>query len=517
MTTDIVTDSTTPDLDERESDERVSTRQFVTFLAGDEVFAVDMAPVQEIIRSPEVVRLPLAPHTLDGLANLRGKILPIVSLRRIFGFPDRDKDDATRAVVINVGQPLGFVVDRVTSVLDVGADKIEAADGLQSTIDTALLAGLLKNVGGYPVVMVLDFEKLVLREFAQMARTDRNGARLSGSLELRKQEQEETPNDELQLVSFRIAAQEYAIDIAAVQEIVQVPLRIIHVPHCAAHVIGVMSLRNRLVPLVDLRQMLGMPAQPLNDKCRIVVLAQEGGSVGLTVDSVSEVLRVPKELIDPLPAILAKDGELQEIVSVCRLEEGQRLVSVITSKNLLVHSTLKDAFNTMSETNLDDIARADEADNVIDDDEQMVIFRLDKEEFGVPIQSVQEIVRVPEELVHVPGAPDFVEGVINLRGSVLPVIDLRARLGLPGIERSDGQRIMVFLIAEVRTGFIVDQVAEVLRIASNAIEPAPDFSGQQSALLARVANLEKQGRMVQLLEPSQLIGADEMAGLARLD
>ena len=60
------------DLDRQESD----TRQFVTFIAGEEVFAVDMAPVQEIIRVPDVVRVPLAPHTLEGLANLRGKVLP---------------------------------------------------------------------------------------------------------------------------------------------------------------------------------------------------------------------------------------------------------------------------------------------------------------------------------------------------------------------------------------------------------------------------------------------------------
>src|SRR5680860_647851 len=80
------------------------TRQFVTFTAGGEVFAVDTAPVQEIIRLPEVVRVPLAPATLDGLANLRGKVLPVISLRRMFGFPEQEHDDATRAVVVDMGQ-----------------------------------------------------------------------------------------------------------------------------------------------------------------------------------------------------------------------------------------------------------------------------------------------------------------------------------------------------------------------------------------------------------------------------
>jgi purine-binding chemotaxis protein CheW len=100
--------------DEELDDNPSDTRQFVTFLVGQEVFAVDMAPVQEIIRMPDVVKLPLAPRTLDGLANLRGKVLPIISLRRIFGFDERGYDDSTRAIVIDLGQPLGFVVDRVS-------------------------------------------------------------------------------------------------------------------------------------------------------------------------------------------------------------------------------------------------------------------------------------------------------------------------------------------------------------------------------------------------------------------
>jgi purine-binding chemotaxis protein CheW len=144
----------------------------------------------------------------------------------------------------------------------------------------------------------------------------------------------------------------------------------------------------------------------------------------------------------------------------------------------------------------------------------VVIFRLDKEEFGAPIASVQEIVRIPENLIRVPQAPSFVEGVINLRGTVLPVIDLRRRLGLNEVERSDRQRIMVFLISGVRTGFIVDQVAEVLRIPKSAIEPSPQLSSEQSLLLCRMANLQKQKRMVQLLDPPHLMAQAELAALA---
>jgi len=161
------------------------------------------------------------------------------------------------------------------------------------------------------------------------------------------------------------------------------------------------------------------------------------------------------------------------VTSICRLDHGKRLVSIVTARNLFGHTAIKEALISVREDGEHESEGGGKGGKVLDEDEQMVIFRLDKEEFGAPIASVQEIVRVPEELVRLPKAPSFVEGVINLRGIVLPVVDLRLRLGMKRTERTDRQRIMVFLIAGVRTGFIVDQVAEVLKIPRSAIEPAP--------------------------------------------
>jgi len=98
----------TAQVDENEEVE-TDVHQFVIFMTEGEVFAVDMAPVQEIIRVPEVVRVPMAPRSLQGLSNLRGKVLPIISLRHIFGFGEKEYDDATRAIVIDQGQALGFM------------------------------------------------------------------------------------------------------------------------------------------------------------------------------------------------------------------------------------------------------------------------------------------------------------------------------------------------------------------------------------------------------------------------
>jgi purine-binding chemotaxis protein CheW len=500
-------------VEERASNNQQGTQQFVTFMAGDEVFAADMSPVKEIIRVPEVVRVPLAPSALEGLANLRGKVLPIISLRRLFGFPELAHDDSTRALVVDVGQPVGFVVDRVSSVVGVDASHIEDVGSISTTVNSEALSGLIKDVGGHAMIMVLNFAKLIEREFSQIAAISKNTG-VAGAAEASRQNEEEEISDELQLVSFDVDGQEYAIAIEEVQEIVQVPEAIIHVPHSDSHVLGVMTLRSRLLPLVNLRSMFALPDRDLDEKSRIVVLTSGGVSVGVVVDAVSEVLRVSKSGVDALPALLAREENLAEITAICRLDNGKRLVSIVTARNLFGHSAIKEALSAVNESELEEDKQTKQTDDILDDDEQVVIFRLDKEEFGAPIASVQEIVRVPEELIRVPQAPPFVEGVINLRGSVLPVIDLRLRLGLKQVERTDRQRIMVFLISDVRTGFIVDQVAEVLKIPKAAIEPAPQLSKDQSRLLSRMANLEKQKRMVQLIDPPHLMEQKELVALA---
>jgi len=365
------------------------------------------------------------------------------------------------------------------------------------------------------MVMVLNFEKLIDQEFAELnALSEQHRAAGAATLGASSStEQLRSSEEELHLVSFDVAQQEYAIAIEDVQEIVQVPEQIVQVPHAQSHVLGVMTLRNRLLPLVALRRMFGLAERSSDEQSRIVVVALGGASVGIVVDNVNEVLRVPRRGVEAMPSLLARNADMADITDICRLDDGKRLVSVISTHNLFRQSTIREALNTVTQQD-DGVGRHERLRDGSGDDEQVVVFRLGTEEFGVPIDSVQEIVRVPEVLTHVPKAPMAVEGVINLRGTVLPVIDLRRRLGLPTVARNDGQRIVVFLIRGVRTGFIVDAVAEVLKVPRQAIEPAPHLSSEQSTLLARMANLEKQKRMLQLIEPDHLLLDSDLSSLA---
>jgi len=508
-------------------------RQFVTFELAGEMFAVPMAPVQEIIRVPEVARLPLAPPALEGLANLRGRVLPILSLRRIFHCQTQADDDATRALVIHSGQTLGFVVDRVCSVISVEASEMHPASSIQSVVHADYLTGLIRRErpdGSCQLLLVLDFVHLVRVQFQALSAANASVHTTHSSAADSVAVQAPTANStarhdssqELRLVSFTVGEQEYGIGIEDVQEIVQVPEQITGIPNAPAHVCGLMALRQRLLPLVDLRSLFHLGEVEADEHQRIVVVNLPGsGTVGLVTDTVKEVIRVPKLHTDPMPALLAQDPSLQEFHAICRLDEGRRLILVLSSELLLGLPPVQAAaalgqeaskeHDTMTETALstDTALLADNGQ----DDLQLVIFRLGAEEFGVPIMSVQEIVRVPPQLTRIPKAPAFVEGVINLRGAVLPVVDQRMRLGLSSMTRNDRQRIMVFTLGHVRTGFIVDSVAEVLRVSRSVITEAPELSEEQRRLITHVARLDDAQRLVMLINPQQLLNLDDSLAL----
>ena len=142
---------------------------------------------------------------------------------------------------------------------------------------------------------------------------------------------------------------------------------------------------------------------------------------------------------------------------------------------------------------------------------QLVSFNIGTEEFGVDILKVQEINRMVE-ITKVPQAPHYVEGVINLRGKVIPIVDLRKRFNLELKEHDKNTRIVVVDIGGNIMGMIVDSVSEVLRLPANTIEPPPEIvTGITSEYIKGVAKLDD--RLLIFLDLSKVIDVNEMAAI----
>ena len=145
------------------------------------------------------------------------------------------------------------------------------------------------------------------------------------------------------------------------------------------------------------------------------------------------------------------------------------------------------------------------------EEQQLVVFQLGAELYGVEIARVHEIIRL-QTVTRVPHAPAFVEGVINLRGKVIPVVDLRRRFGLPLADHTRASRIVVVEIGDQVVGIVVDGVSEVLRVNKGTIEPpSPVVAGIESDYLHGIAKLPK--RLVILLNLDRVLARDERRAL----
>lgn len=498
--------------------------QYVTFYLNQEAFAFPMSEVIEIVRVPATIDVPMTPSALVGLANLRGNVLTILDLRRMLDLPEAGHQEAMRVIVCDVGQPVGLVVDKVARVLHIDAAQIDADEFVNASIDAQLITGVAKDIDGHDLIQLLDVGAVVEQSFSSecFARAANADAATSvGDLTSQRGGDADGEDATQQLVSFTVAEQEYAFAIAAVEQIVRIPDAITQVPHSAEHVLGLINLRGQLLPLVSLRRMFHLAERELDEHNRILVVNLDPArarpqAIGIVVDQVREVLRVEPAAQEQLPALMRQGQAANEIEAVCRLEDGKRLVSVLAATALFDHPAIQQALavreaDTEDPTMAETPAPSSAADN--EDETQLVVFMLAEQEFAVAIEAVQEITRVPEQMTQVPKTAEFIEGMVNLRGAVLPVLNMRTRFALPRIARNDRQRILVLDLQGTRTGFITDAVIEVLRLSRAAIEPAPPLSDEQTRIMGRVINLREHKRLIQVLEATQLLSEQERGAL----
>jgi purine-binding chemotaxis protein CheW len=144
---------------------------------------------------------------------------------------------------------------------------------------------------------------------------------------------------------------------------------------------------------------------------------------------------------------------------------------------------------------------------------QLVSFKIGEEEFGVDILKVQEINRMTD-VTRVPNAPEYVDGVINLRGKVIPIVDLRRRLGMPRKDHDRNTRIVVVELSGKIVGFVVDAVSEVLRIPKGVTESPPVAAGIKAEYITAVGKLED--RLLMLLDLDRVLSSNDAVAVSEV-
>ena len=565
--------------------------QLVTFLLKDEEFGFDIMSVQEIIRLPKMAKVPRTPAYVDGIANLRGVVLPVIDMRTRFGMERAEETDRTRVLVVDIdGVKTGLRVDRVKQVTRVLRSEIEPPPAAIRGTSSDYLEGVVKLDKGQRIVMALNAAHVCEIGVTHKAASTNGAAANSEAAIAESPDQSRSVDAEVQkVVTFRIAKEEFAFHMEHVREIlrVQTPNQVPDVPD---YVLGVLTVRGQILPVIDLRRLLQQrsladefadscrplreeyerwidqtekffasgsqqkvdssvmehlrqwlaetnsssqllmetlaKARGLNEKVikqlqlrtkhedhgdrdaaracgeevisgargtvaalrqfeeqiaqniqedqRIIVVDAEGFVLGLVVDHVHEVLNVPKNLMEPPPRIASSGG--MELSGVAKLDDGARLIMLLDVASLMKDQKLRDVRNSSVQTadtqKTGEIHKAGAGAHELSE-VQLVTFMLAAEEYGVPISQIQEIDRLAK-ITKVPKAAEFIEGITNLRGEVIPVLDTRKRFELDVKPPDDRTRIIIVDLGGVKTGLVVDSVREVLNLARKDIAPPPE-------------------------------------------
>jgi purine-binding chemotaxis protein CheW len=475
-------------------------RRFLTFRVARRLYALASDSVAEVIRIPPIARVPQAPNALLGVANLRGIVMPIVSLRVLLDIEDLCDSIRSRAIVLDTAAHAAIVVDSIEEFITVEPDRVKTPPAHPNAEPSEPLIGMFAAGDALGAAKILDVQSLLDDAFAK-----RSGPRTQTAAKssvTARQRSETTVRREL-LITFDVANQEFALDLSTIIEVVGLPEHIAAVPRAEELVLGIVPFRDQLLPLVSLRGLLGFTmASGSNSRERVVVAVVGGALVGLVADRARAVLSADPDLIDPVPPFLsARVGGEALIKAIYRSDQGRRLISILAPERLFREDVMQ-RLGSRKATSLP---------NVFDEkaysarERKILVFRLGDDEFGLPIEAVDEVARVPDQITRVPKSPPFLEGVINMRGTVLPVVDQRRRFDMPSFEQSEQRRLIVVRTNSHRAGLIVDSVLEVLNTAVDSIEAAPELTGNITRLIDGVINLEGEGRIVLLLDPAELL------------
>ncbi|MEC9282941.1 MAG: chemotaxis protein CheW [Bdellovibrionota bacterium] len=520
--------------------ESTDANKIVTFRLGEERLGLPISLIQEIIRVPSLSKVPSSEPSLLGVGNLRGQTLPVISLRKRLGLEDRAFDDSTRILVVNFGGVLnGLVVDSVAEVYHFENDKLDEPPATIAGIKDGFLKKVLRTDKEGDLILILCGEK-IFPELDLKSLLEQQDQEMDIDIE---KEKEGSQSGITKVVAFKVSKEECAFDIMQVKEIIRMS-KVTPVPKTPKYVLGVMSLRNSLLPVLDLRSLFGqmsleeeldlkyqelIASFDVNDENyeeviknfkeefednkklaiysrRIMVVELHGLLTGILVDSVSQVLSVEQHLIDPPPPIIGgKDSN--KIQGVAKLNQGKRIIMYLDLANLFDGDEVEKIKESAGDqTSIHRIEESVENGEEI----QLVCFKLEDEEYAVDIMKVQEIIRVGE-ITCVPQSKKYMRGVINLRGSVAPVVDMRVRLGLGLQELNDQNRIIVMRIDSKSVGFVVDSVTEVLRMYSSDTEDTPGaLSNGKDQFLKAIGKLEEGKRIISLIDEKLILQDDEL-------
>lgn len=466
---------------------RSDLQMFASFRLGEAELAISISSLQEVVNFPEAVtKVPLAPPFLMGLFNLRGMVTPIVDMGRLLNIETAPSENRKVAIVSINKVRIGLLFDSTSEILNLKSDEISwfGEDLLQGR--KSVVSGVLKLSGGDRIVEVIDPNLLLkIENIPQILDQNKNN-----SVELMRKNSKRG-----QCITFKTGKLEFGIAISAISEIIKVPeikKSVLAVDHC----VGLVNLRGSVIPILDFHKVLKMESDDQRDveSNRIVILKLDQIQVGFMVDSVDSIVTFFEEDILPIP--LFKQERIDMLKGLLTNKSGVNVI-LLNEKNILssdeVHQITKghEALYGKNESQEADRRKASER-------RPYLTFRL-KFLFTTQLSGVDEIAKMNHDMIRPPGYPEYVVGVLNTRGQLVMVLDLRRYYGIEPLQDSTNARILVVRGQNSKFGLVVDDVEAINTLDESQKIKMPN-------ILAQDAEQMIQGDMQEVVEMADMNG-----------
>jgi len=459
---------------------RPACELFGSFLLGPDEFALPANCIREVVNYPDKMTIvPLSPPFLDGMFNLRGTVIPVVNLSRVFDPAAPASDPAHKIAILDYqGVLIGILFHATGEILRVRPEQrstLNYGGGAGDGAHKAVIAGTILLDDGARLLQVLDPAALVRIENVPQVLALQSAGR---------QAARRHQGERRQCVSFRAAGSKFAFDMGAIQEIIRVPdiqPSILNSALC----LGRINFRGSPVAIVCFSTLLTNPGAAKDANCaardylpdqRIVIARIDDATIGFLVDSVDSIVNYYAEDVMPIPLLSkARAGMFAgciarpEHADVILLDHRQILSSTEIVEMRTGHARLYPTDGTAAASQAARDARRSQR-------HVYLTFALENT-YAVEIKQVREIIDYADDISRPPGMPDFMRGMLNLRQQMISVIDLRSLYGMAPAQATGETKILVVERngehGLEKYGLMVDAVQNIMTIEDSRRFTAP--------------------------------------------
>lgn len=467
------------------------------YLNGCE-FAICANHIQEVVNEEQhYTHMPLSPDYLMGLFNLRGLVVPVIDLQKIFKMNSAEYNKTRKIAIIEYGaQLIGLIFDVTGEVFN--AKRVNKDDYIGEKKDASpLIKGVFKFNEGKRIIQIIDPMQIAnLKEIPK----------LNEELILKKRKK---PLIRHKCISFKVGNAICAIQIESIQEVLRVnEIELISFP--MNFCLGAIKLRGIKIPIVDFSAMLGYSVENSSGQSNytIIVLKVEDAYFGLSVASVNSIVSYFNEDVVSFPVMSQVNTEM---IAGCINIDGEINTILLDHKKILSNQEIEDIATGFKRLFNKRCSETELADQKQMSKNTYILFTIRKQ-YALEITQVCEVFDCPEELIHPPNFPDHFKGVINLRGDLISIIDPKVLYTMEAYEQSKLPKLLIFKSENKRYGILVDSVDSILTFAQNKRIRMPTllFQNNERDLYNDIMEVvevkqNEEDKVVLILDPAKIV------------